>query len=839
MNKLSVTPIGTCRINTPLKRAQSRFPIEINLARNYGFTHTSDEALQQLRYLQGDKEFREEVKPIVFRTEELSATARDVWHKSDLHIVEISSAKKILSGSDSVQINYIYRHFADFFSSDSRTQRFWSLVKRKARPELFELLRNEPTYRALSAEDRSLLTSLRMEQQDFAAIRADMAEMVDRLGRDTLLFVTHVNAQTPDGSTIPGRDRVIRWVRLAAQQLNVPCFDPTDAMTEYGQELALENGGLDLTHYTHTFSDRVYAAMHREHIGGLVDARPDLFDEQDHVARQYALADGIEAVMRFDDFLVGTRRLYAALRKDPQSIPLIQLRGRAVAKTGDFEGAIRDLEELDRSSLLSPEGRIALLEAYTGIGNWVRAEQLAEGLFSEEYESGTIYACLATACEKTGRLETALSHWKQAFRLDRSDLNAALKALALLAKIGENDQQTAWREEVLEHCGTSAVGSYEIGSWALEQRDDELFFRVFGSICEKDMNRAEDLFHGAISNGMHRASAACLRLLASSENERMVLLRNRLAIEGGKIASELAIQGRFAPAHSLADAVLQVLPDRLASRAKRAAEAHYRKVIRGAYAQRDYAAAIEASAEMEDVVDYAVDTALLVAISLNKQDRNLEALEVLERLRDRVPENATVVRWTGRIGALLGRYEIALPMYVALQHSQDDAAEKYRAEIVKFLETAERRALKQLRNAIVAGQFGEALDLVDRLRLHVKDQDRLQDEVRRVSRQLRVQLREIEEGESDEDGRELILALLLRIHPEDLAIMRRAALEFMRQMRFQEAFELWARLERLAPGSDTNSRNRSKCEILAERQRKLSGVRQEKPLAAGMPAMAS
>ena len=43
MNKLSVTPIGTCRINTPLKRAQSRFPIEINLKRNYGDTQTSDD----------------------------------------------------------------------------------------------------------------------------------------------------------------------------------------------------------------------------------------------------------------------------------------------------------------------------------------------------------------------------------------------------------------------------------------------------------------------------------------------------------------------------------------------------------------------------------------------------------------------------------------------------------------------------------------------------------------------------------------------------------------------------------------------------------------------------
>ena len=59
VNKLSVTPIGTCRINNPLKQAQSKYPISLNTKRVYGFTHTSDEALQQLRYLQGDKVFRE------------------------------------------------------------------------------------------------------------------------------------------------------------------------------------------------------------------------------------------------------------------------------------------------------------------------------------------------------------------------------------------------------------------------------------------------------------------------------------------------------------------------------------------------------------------------------------------------------------------------------------------------------------------------------------------------------------------------------------------------------------------------------------------------------------
>ncbi len=824
VNKLSVTPIGTCRINNPLKQAQSKYPISLNTKRVYGFTHTSDEALQQLRYLQGDKVFSDQVRPIVFRPEAGHNSEADGWEPSDLQIVEISSAKKITSGSDSVQINYLYRHFADFFSSSARTLRYWSLVKRHARTELADFLRQESTYRAMSADDRVLLTSLRMEQQDFASIKADMAEMVERLGRDSLLFVTHVNARTPDGATIPTRERVIRWVELAAQQLEVPCFDPTDAMIEFGQERALEHGGLDLTHFTQAFSDRVYAEMHRAHVGRLMATTPSLVDEQDGAARQHMLADNIEALMRFDDFFVGARRLYASLRKEPDSVPLIQLRGKVLAQTGDFEGAVRDLEDFERSSGLSPESRIALLEAYTATEAWSRAVELAEGLLGDEYESRTIYACAATACEQTGQLEAALNHWKQAFRHDRSDLNAALRGLALLSQMDQACQLSAWREEVLEHSGSSANGAFEIGRWALEHRDEELFAKVFGAICELDLDRAEDLFDGVVSADMHQAAAACLRLLASKD-ETVARQRLKLAAQSSKVASELLGKGLFRAAHDLADAALLVKADRLASRTKLASEVHYRNAIRQAYGRQDYATAIEAAAEASDIVFHSADTALVVGLSLNKLERSEEALELLLRIHGQAPQNAAVLRWTGRIAASLGKYDIALPMYAALRQSPDPAAERFQAEATKFFETAGNRALKQLRNAIVGGQFEEALDLADKLRAGIDEEDRLQAELERVNRQLRVQLREIEQGNADEEDRERVLSLLLRMHPDDIVILRRAALEYMRQMRFQDAAQLWARLDRIAPGTDTNTRNLEKCRILAARQSKSPSAR--------------
>jgi len=820
VQKLSVTPIGTCRINNPLRQAQSKYPISLNTKRVYGFTHTSDEALQQLRYLQGDKVFNDRVKPVVFRPEAGHSADAGAWQPSDLHIVEISSAKKITSGDDSVQINYLYRHFADFFSSGSRTQRFWSLVKRQARGELADFLRVESTYQMMSPEDRGLLTSLGMEQQDFASIKADMAEMVERLGRETLLFVTHVNARTPDGSTIPPREKVIHWVRLAAEQLDASCFDPTDAMNAFGQERALEHGGLDLTHYTQAFSDRVYAEIHRQHVGRLMELRPYQVGEQDSAARQHLLADNIEALMRFDDFLVGTRRLYAALRKEPDAVPLLQLRGKVLAQTGDFEGAVRDLEDLDRSNGLSPEGRTALLEAYTGIEQWSRAIELADELLGEEYETGIIYTCAATGCEKTGQLEAAIGHWKQAFRHDRSNLTAALRTLALLSQSDQGEQLKAWREEVLEHSRSSTNGAFEIARWALDHRDEELFAKVFSAICEQDLQRAENLFDRVVAEGMFKAAAASLRVLAAFKNEKVARQLDKIAARSSKIAAELLANEQFSHAYDLADAATQVRQDGLASRTCRAAMLHYRNIIRQAYAEQDYSTAVEAWTDAGDVVLNATDAALLASVSLHKLDRNAEALELLSRIHGRDPDNAAVLRWSGRIASLLGRYEIALPMYAALRQSQDPAAEKYRVEVARFFETAERRALKQLRGAIVDGQLAKALDLADLLRADIEDRDRLLKEIDRVNRLLRAQLREIENGNSDDEDRERVLLLLLRMNPDDAAILRRTALENMRQMRFQEAAGLWSRLDKLSPGTETNMRNLEKCRILAARQRK-------------------
>src|SRR5205823_3581268 len=138
------------------------------------FVHTSEEAVQLVRFLAGEEHFRPEIAPLLIRDEALARYESQEWQPTDLHLVEISSSKRLACGSTAVQSNYVYRHFADFFANPARSRMFWILVKKGHRGDLLKFLGEQRAYRLLSPADRELLISLRMEQQSFNDIKAHM-----------------------------------------------------------------------------------------------------------------------------------------------------------------------------------------------------------------------------------------------------------------------------------------------------------------------------------------------------------------------------------------------------------------------------------------------------------------------------------------------------------------------------------------------------------------------------------------------------------------------------------------------------------------------------------------
>jgi tetratricopeptide (TPR) repeat protein len=827
---IRITPIGTCRIHTPLARAVARYPIELDLRRNYGFVHTSDEALQQLRFLQGDKQFQPNVVPLVFRPGESDEIDRQIWQPSDLHVVEISSAKRVLCGDDAVQINYLYRYFGDFFGSNERSRQFWNLVRGGHRRELIDFLQKQPSFLMMTPADQQLLMSLSTEQQTFKTVKSDMAEIVERIGREQVLFVTHVNAVTPDGEMIPSRDRLIRWVKLAADQLNAPVFDPTAAMAEFGQAQALENRGLDLTHYTSAFSDRLYDALHQEHVAALFGSQA-VGPGQDENSRELAsLAARIESMIGGSEFLAGSRELHAALERFPNSIPLLNLRGLVRSRIGDFRGAMADLVAGNRETSLSQSMRIALLEALDSTGEYDAVLKVAERLIQDEAENATVYRLAANAAEMLGQQEQAIAFAKQAYRMDRGDLSTALHALMLLTAAGNEAEIGEWRQEILENIGASSSGSFELCVWAVQHRDEDLFVAGLRLVAESDKWSTIDLMEEGLAARLPKAIAASVAVAPDLGRLAPGLADRRSKIIGAAIeqAQALAKAGRLADAYEIARALSSVpagadrqISSRAAGEGRRLIRelvVEVRGVIGQAQAAGDSQAIVELGKGVGDILYEDITSATVVARTLQSQGNAQAGLELLKRMRPDASGNVNVRRSTARLAHAVRDYATAIEMYGSLREQESSDGGKLRAEIQRFFDAAEPRSLKQLTLLARAGSYDEALGLAQSIAKYIGPSERMDRELARMHKMLRVRLNEIQAGERDLEEREPILRRMAQMKPEEGSTWRRLALELMRQFRFAEAAECWEKLYAMDPGNESADRNRLRCATLAERR---------------------
>jgi tetratricopeptide (TPR) repeat protein len=836
LSRLRITPIGTCRIHTPLKQAVARYPIKLDLRRNYGFVHTSAEALQLVRYLQGEKQFRPEVAPVVARDADFGAFEGVEWSPADLHFVEVSSSKVFRSGDEVVQSNYITRHFADFFASVDRTRKFWTLVRKGHRQDLLDFVRDEPCYRRLPPADRDLLLSLSLEQQSYRGLQADMAEIVERLGKDQVIFVTHVNAVTPDDSIIAGRDRLIRLVKAAAEDLAVPVFDPTEAMRKFGQERAMENGGLDLTHFTPSFSDAVYDELHVAHVAPFVATRPDLQRGAAAVDEGAVAAARLAARLEIDQLEVAGRKVHEAVRQHPDSLPLIELRGVVRTRVGDFEGAVADLTRRGDDLALTETMRIALAESLYMIGEPSRALAVLESLISDEFESAAIYSLAAEVAQQAGNPDQAVFYAKQAFRRDRGDLAAALRGLKVATNHCEPAEVAEWRAEILDNMSRAAAGTFEVCLWAIDNRDDAMFAAALRQVARSDKAGAIDLLEKAAEAGMARAVADSIE--AANGMGRLesghAVRRSDLVQWALDEATRLFEQDRAVDAHYVARAIHRLDGNansqlrserlvRLAARLMRLVEKHVRTSVRAAFAAGDQDAVIRLGEQSHDILRNDPDTAIIVARSLHSSGREAEAIELLVGVQSENPDHFGAKRSLGRFAALAGKYGVALRMYGSLDRS-DPRFEKVTIEVERFFANAERRAIVQLRELFAADKTEEAFELVEALKTYTDAGPACERVLERAYRNARRRLVEIEQGNGDIEDREPLLRLMLRIDPEDASALRRLALECMRQFRFAEAAECWETLRSLNPNNESVVRNRERCRTLAQRRASSSVV---------------
>lgn len=343
----------------------ARYPIKQQLGRNYGFVHTSAEALQQARFHVRPPRFPP-TQRVIFRPSNGEQARRGVHKPADLYMVELSSRKLLTVGGYPIQSNYLGRYFSEFFADRARTRAFWAQASDERLAERRAWLDQDPVFKSLSADNRDLLARIVKREQTDDEIEQQMQQLVDLLGRDKVVFVTHVNAMTPDNVPIEQRAQLIAAVTASAQRIGVPCYDPTPLMNKIGQADAMEDGGLDLTHYTPLFAERLYTEWFKTFVRPRLSASTPQLSVPKLSAEESA--ERIEKIWDAGELREASRRLRDVLRRHPGLPDHTLLFARIQEELGDYEGSLALLGGADGTLATGSKAEQILMRNHFKLG---------------------------------------------------------------------------------------------------------------------------------------------------------------------------------------------------------------------------------------------------------------------------------------------------------------------------------------------------------------------------------------------------------------------------------------------------------------------------------------
>ncbi|MBB1597793.1 hypothetical protein [Achromobacter sp. UMC46] len=797
MTAFTTAPIGTCRIHTPLRDAVGRYPIKLQLGRNYGFVHTSAEALQQARFMFGQAEIPADVQRLIFRPSNGEQARRGTHKPADLYMVELSSRKLLTIDGYPIQSNYLVRYFSEFFADRTRTRMFWSMANADRLAERRALLDQDPVFKSLSTDDRGLLSRIVKRDQTDEEIEAEMRQLVDLLGRDKVVFVTHVNALTPDNVPIEQREQLISAVTGSAQRIGVPCYDPTPLMNKIGQADAMEDGGLDLTHYSPLFAERLYVDWFKTFM------RPRMSASTPQAAVPKLAADDsverIEKIWDAGNLREASRRVRDVLRRHPGLPDHVLLFARIQEELGDYEGSLALLGSADGALATGSKAEQILMRNQFKLGRFDVAYSLAAGLLGDEIETPEIVRIAAVSAGQLGYVDEALGNWKQLFRIsspeDASAVEAADTVLSLLQTSGDMEAAIRWVHEV-----RAAMPAYGRG-FAVLWRDrllagDRAGLRALAS--ESPMLEDADaleLVKEASWRGCIMAAAALAvscRLADSGQEDIPAWLHaqsSAWAEEGNRALEE----GRLRDAAERICAHRLLNPNALTgARAQRAFERAMRLGVRAALLAGNHK-------EVIDLTDIAIDTQV-----------DFPELDAMRgRAADALGDKQTALRHLGQAAASEsapfsaqlffaraafngGWFGEAIDAYKVVQaHPSADQSAKDEAE--RQLGRLGPRAIRGAREILSAGDHHGAWTLLDRVAQSWPEMTEVDREKRRILTVLYAEARALEPSSTTE--RLALGEKIVQLVPEDPIGLRLAAVGAMRLHRFEQALPYWRKLQ--------------------------------------------
>lgn len=818
MSEYTIAPVGTCRIHTPLRRGASRFPYNVTLNRNYGFVHTSREVLQQLDVLRGADPVEERLRPLVYRPNTTVTFFEKQVAPADLYFIEISSSKHVSLYDIPIQLNYAIRYFGDFFNDRQNARRFWSLGSDAQAAERLEWLKTLRQYEKLDQNDQELLNAIRVRELGEADIAHDINEIVDRVGRDNVAIVSHVNAHTADDLPIASRKRLIEAVRKGAEAANVRFYDPTLAMQKFGQIRAMENDGLDLTHFTLPFADVLagewFETFMAPHIIANVAEAGSAGQKTAPVPASLDIGS-LRALLGDGHLVDVSMAVRQAIRVNDCPPDGHRLLGQVEYQMGNYEGAIERLEFVRGHHGATEEDDALLLQAYYQLGNFAAALEYGGSLMSDERETPDILRTSAKSADALGDEDKALSYWKRLF-LREADDEAASAVLAILERRGDRADVTEWADQVLqflpEHVG-SIIAKWLVG---MQQGDIGNLLEVASHSRIISDDQALDLARRSDAAGLASPAAALIapRMVYAKVNPDIAAWGKEQALvwrEAGLAALE---QRDLARATDLIQASHRLAPDQGVSiRARRSLEQTLRREVRQAFLAKDHAkvvaltsVAIDTSADFPEIDSFVGRS----AAELGDLGR---ALQHLKKAAETDASAAPQIQ-LARVAVQASDYLEALKAYnvvAADNDAQDWARNEAERKLVRLLSPAIRAG----RESIEAGRVDYAWQLLEQAARHPQNRERVQKEQERIYRHLRKELKAVDP--TDIGLRLAAAEIVLRIAPEDTVALKIGATAAMRLHRFKQARAMWTALARTT-GDDTRVRSAiAKCDLWIER----------------------
>lgn len=812
-----IAPIGTCRIHTPLRRGSARFPYEVALNRNYGFVHTSREVIQQIDVLQGGPPVEALYRPLLCRPSTTDALFQKQPKLADFHLIEISSDKHLTIDGIAIQLNYMKRYFGEFFADRDLAKRFWSLAREEHASERLAWLQQERRFLKLSAEDQHLLSHIHLSELKPDDVRRDMEQIMERLGREKLLFVTHVNAQTADGVPIPSRQRLIHAVRHAAVALDAAIYDPTIAMKKFGQIQAMANDGLDLTHYTLPFSDLLVDEWYARFV------QPQIVDKLGShsvadIAQPPVDMTALRAMLDEGRIVDVSCAVREALRAGYQGQDCYRLLGHIQYELGDYEGAITTLEHVRTHHGVTEEDDVCLLQAHYRLGNFAAALAFGRSLISDEHEAPEILRTSARAAEALGEAEQALAYWKQLFLLENGVADAASAVLDILDRSGEQAEQAEWADLVLgvlpEHPDSFLTKWHD----GIRQRNIGGLLNVAPHSRLLSDEKALELAIQTATAGLASPAAALIapRLVYAKVPPAMTSWSKTQGVAWRDAGLAALENGDLALATDFIQASQQLLPhDGPSIRAKRALEQALRREVRAAFVEKDLARVIALTDMAFSTAAHFPEIDSFVGRAAAKLGDLSKALTHLKKAAETDSSAAPQVQ-LARVAVQAEDYLAALNAYGAVL-AHDRAEDWARTEAERKLSQLLSPTIRAARENVEAGRTEYAWQLLSQAESYPANQERVRKEKGRIYRQLRKDLKAVDPA--DTAARQTMATSILTILPDDPVALRVGASAAMRLHQFETAKEMWLTLAATSGETDQTRSAIAKCELWIERAR--------------------